>query len=166
MVAPESIVISGSNAQEILGTYGKILSQLAPEVRLQMAAVMKKYLSIYSFDEICEQLKGRTVAQILAEIPPDELKSMVQSRFVWQEVRTTALTGSAPAIMALSCPKCGGALSVRFDPSSPQSDGTTAGFLIISCLGCSSGCCADGLNETPPWVESLGLSITTEASNG
>jgi hypothetical protein len=165
MVPPESIVLVGSNAQEILGAYNEAIKQLAPEVREQLASVMKKYFLDFGLDGLSERMNGRTVAQIIAEIPPDELRSLMQRRFVWQEVRTTALTGPAASIMTLSCPKCGSALSVRFDPASPQSDGTTAGFLIIRCLKCSAGCCADGLKETPPWVESLGLSINTHPRN-
>src|SRR5262249_2347834 len=162
MVPPESILLSGSSAQEILGAYNKAIAQLAPDVRQQLAAVMKKYVTTLGLDGVCERLNGRTVAQVLAEIPPDELQSLVQGRFAWQGGRETALNGPAAAVKALLCPKCGGALSVRFDPASPQSDGTTAGFLIIRCLECSSGCCADGLKDTPPWVESLGLSIKTQ----
>lgn len=165
MLAPESILLSGSNTQEILGAYNKAIGQLAPDVREQFAAVMKKYVSDFGLDGVAERLNGRTVAQVIAEIPPDELQSLVRRRFIWQGVRTTALTGTAAAVNALWCPKCGGALLVRFDPSSPQPDGTTAGLLIIRCLECSSGCSADRLQETPPWVESLGLSVRTQARN-
>lgn len=161
MVPPESILLSGSTAQEILGAYNKAIKLLAPDVRQQLAAVMKNYVTTLGLDGVCERFNGRTVAQVLGEIPPDELQSWVRGRFVWQEVRATALTGSAAAIKSLSCPKCGGNLAVRFDPAAPQPDGTTAGFLITRCLDCSSGCCADGLEETPPWAEPLGLSIET-----
>ncbi len=166
MLPPESILLTGSNAQEILSAYNQVIGQLAPDVRQQLAAVVKKYLGTFGLDGAWERLNGRTVAQIIAEIPPSELQLLVQRRFVWQEVRTTALTGPAAAIKTLVCPKCGGALSVRFDPSSLQPDGTTAGFLIIHCLECSSGCCADGLQEPPPWVESLGLSVQTQGGAG
>ncbi len=166
MLPPESIMLSGSNGQEILRAYNSAIGQLEPDVAQQLAAVMKKHLGEFGFDGIAERLNGRTVAQVIAEIPPDELQSLVQRRFIWREVRATALTGTALAVKALSCPKCGGALSVRFDPSSPQPDGTTAGFLIIRCLECSSGCAADRLQETPRWVESLGLSVQTQARSG
>jgi hypothetical protein len=163
VLPPDSILLSGSNAQEILAAYNKAIGELAPDVREQFAAVMKKHLGDFGLDGVAERLNGRTVAQIIAEIPPDELQSLVRRRFIWQEVRSTALTGTAAAVRSLSCPKCGGALSVRFDPSSPQPDSTTAGFLIVRCLECSSGCAADRLQETPPWVESLGLSAQTQA---
>jgi hypothetical protein len=120
MLPPESILLSGSNAQEILGAYNKAIGQLAPDVREQFGAVMKKYLSDFGLDGVAERLNGRTVAQVIAKIPPDELQSLVRRRFIWREVRTTALTGAAVAVKALSSPKCGGALSVRFDPWLPN----------------------------------------------
>src|SRR5262245_13974800 len=131
MQPPESILLSGSNAQEILRAYNAAIEQLAPDLREQLAAVMKKHVREFGWDGVPERLNGRTVAQVIGEIPPDELRSLVKRRFIWREVRATALTGTAAAVKALSCPKCGGALSVRFDPSSPQADGTSAGFLII-----------------------------------
>jgi hypothetical protein len=163
MLPPESILLSGSNTQEIIGAYNTAIGRLAPDVREQFAAVWKKYVGDFGLDGVVERLNGRTVAQVIAEIPPDELQFLVRRRFIWREVRTTALTGTAAAVEALVCPKCGGALSVRFDPSSPQADGTTAGFLLIRCLECSAGCAADKLQGTPPWVESLGLSVRTRA---
>jgi hypothetical protein len=88
--------------------------------------------------------------------------AMAASRFVWREVGNAALTASAAEIRSLACPKCGAGLSVRFDPNSPQPDGSTAGFLILRCLGCSSGSALDNLDETPPWTEALGLQIKTQ----
>jgi hypothetical protein len=41
MVPPESILLSGSNAQEILRAYDKAIAHLAPDVRRQLAAVAK-----------------------------------------------------------------------------------------------------------------------------
>jgi hypothetical protein len=79
----------------------------------------------------------------------------------WKATREAALTGPAAVVQSLACPKCGAALSIRFDPVSPQPDGGTAGFLIIRCLGCAGGSAADGLRETPPWVPSLGPVIET-----
>jgi hypothetical protein len=86
---------------------------------------------------------------------------MAERRFIWWDTRTTALTGPPDAVTALACPRCGGGLSVRFDPASPQPDGGVAGCLMIRCLECAGGCCADGLHQTPPWVESLGLRVET-----
>jgi hypothetical protein len=152
ILPPESILLSGSNIHEFLGAYGKAISQLEPDVREQLAAVRRWYLDNLDLKGLYEQWNGRTVAQVLAEIPPHELQSLVRRPSVWEEVRKTALTASADAIKTLSCPKCGGSLLVRFDPASPQPDGTTAGLIIIRCLTCSSGCCADGLTEIPPGV--------------
>jgi hypothetical protein len=162
MVPPESMLLSGSSTEEMLTSFVKANNQLTPDLRRQLDAVWKKYLAAHGLIGACERLNGRTVAQLIAEIPSDEMQSLLQRRFAWQEVRETALTGAAAAVEGLCCPKCRGVLSMRFDPASPQTDGTTAGFLIIRCQKCSAGCCADGLNATPPWVESLGMSIKTE----
>jgi hypothetical protein len=87
---------------------------------------------------------------------------MEKRRFVWQDVRTTALTGPATAVKALACPKCRARLSLRFDPASPQPDGRTAGCLMIQCLECAAGSCVDNLQQAPSFVESLGLRVETE----
>jgi hypothetical protein len=164
MVPPESVLLSGSNSQEIISCYNRIISQLDPEIGQQLAAVMKKHLITLGPDALFERLNGRTVAQVIAEVPPDELQSLIRRRYRWDDVRETALTGAETAVEKQSCPKCGGALLVRFDPASPQPDGTTAGFLIIRCLECAAGCCADRVNGTPPWVEPHRLSIRTIGS--
>ena len=164
MLPPESIRLYGSNIHEFLGAYAKASSQLAPDVREQLAAVRREYLDRFDLKGLYEHWNGRTVAQLLAEIPPDELRSLIRRPSVWEEVTTTALTSPADAVKSLACRKCGGSLLLRFDPVSPQADGTTAGCLTIRCLACSSGSCADGVTETPPWVASVGLKMTTEAN--
>ena len=83
------------------------------------------------------------------------------ARSVWREVTETVLGASAEAVRSIVCPKCGAGLSVRFDPNSPQPDGTTAGFLMINCVECGAGSALDNLDESPPWIESLGLRINT-----
>src|SRR5262245_55423272 len=90
-----------------------------------------------------------------------EVHGMTERISQWKATREVALTGAPAVVKSLACPKCGAALSVRFDSASPQPDGSTAGFLIIRCLGCAGGSCADGLRETPPWVESLGPRFET-----
>jgi hypothetical protein len=87
---------------------------------------------------------------------------MAASRSIWRQVSDAVLAASAADVRALVCPKCGAGLSIRFDPNSQQPDGSTAGFLIIHCLGCAAGTALDNLDETPPWTESLGLRIETQ----
>ncbi|HKB04308.1 MAG TPA: hypothetical protein VKD90_18940 [Gemmataceae bacterium] len=80
----------------------------------------------------------------------------------WDDIREAALVGPPAAVQKLACPKCRAALVVKFDAASPQPDGGTAGFLIIRCLRCSAGTCADGLRQAaPPWVEALGPRFQT-----
>lgn len=91
---------------------------------------------------------------------------MSDRRSVWQDVASSLLDGSADSVRALRCPKCQGTLSIKFDPTSPQADGSTAGFLMISCDQCESGYALDGIGEMPPWFEELGRKFTTHPNAG
>lgn len=90
---------------------------------------------------------------------------MTHQKSTWSKEMQAASSGTAADVLALACPKCGQHLSIRFDPESPQPDGSTAGCLMITCWGCTSGCCVDRLLETPPWTESLGLKIETQPNS-
>ena len=87
-------------------------------------------------------------------------------RSAWRELTEVVLAASPAGVLALGCPSCGGGVSVRFDPNSPQPDGTTAGFLRVSCPTCEAGSAFDNLDETPEWVESLGQRFITAPSGG
>jgi hypothetical protein len=76
-------------------------------------------------------------------------------------VSQATLAASSDDVQVIACPKCGAGPSIRFDPKSPQPHGSTAGFLMVSCLECESGSALDNLDQSPPWIESLGLRITT-----
>ena len=88
------------------------------------------------------------------------------SRSAWRAVCDAILAASADEVRAMGCPKCGAGLSIKFDPNSPQPDGSTAGFMMVSCLECNSGSVLDNLDETPPWLEALGRRITTSPGAG
>ena len=88
------------------------------------------------------------------------------SRSAWRAVCDAILAASADEVRAMGCPKCGAGLSIKFDPNSPQPDGSTAGFLMVSCLECGSGSALDNLDESPPWAGAHVLRITTNPGAG
>ena len=80
---------------------------------------------------------------------------------VWLRARDVVAEGDATAVLALGCPKCGGSLTIKFVPDSPQSDGTVAGLIKVTCWACTAGTYLDGRSDPPQWVEALGNEVTT-----
>lgn len=83
----------------------------------------------------------------------------------WDEVGAAAMRLATPELLALRCPKCGAGLLIKFDPESPQANGGTAGCLMINCVEYCSGCCRDGLSESPPWFAECGSKVETLPSD-
>ena len=72
----------------------------------------------------------------------------------WEQVKRTALNGSAEAAARLKCGTCGGPLDIVFT-------GGRRTALNIRCIACHAAVALDGEFEAPPWVGSLGGRITT-----
>jgi hypothetical protein len=80
---------------------------------------------------------------------------------VWLPAKEAVTKGDATAVLALGCPKCGGSLSIKFVPGSPQRDGSVAGLIKVACWKCTAGTYFDGRSDTPQWVEALGNEVKT-----
>lgn len=161
----DSIQINSSTPAEFLDAYYKASSSLAPDVRKQLDEVRNQYLRQFGMDWLHEHWNGKTVSEILAEFRRDESRSSIWPQTDWTDIGSAVLTASADAVAMLSCPRCGGSLTLEFTRESPQPDGSTAGYLSVSCGTCVSGWCADGLSGSPPWIESLGQKTTTNPGN-
>ena len=162
----ETMIFHASDHMEFVVAFCKITNQQMPEVRHKLHAIRSKYLDDFGLEGAFERFNDRSVEQVLSDFSADEINRLLQKRYLWNGTRTMALTGSADAVQKIGCPKCGAALSIRFDPASPQADGTTDGFLIINCLACDCGCCADKVKTIPPWVSTLGPNIQTMKPDG
>jgi len=65
----------------------------------------------------------------------------------------------AKAVQKLTCPACGGGLSIGFVPAGPGGKG--AGSLFVTCFTCMWRIISDGVPSEPPWVSELGCKIET-----
>ncbi len=159
-----SIVVACSRWEELTAAVNAVNRKLPLDCRRRLNNIFFNYLVLYGNEGVYERLNGRTVAEIFRQFDDsDEIMPLPSAgRGTWDNVRTIASEGIPGDLLALECPKCGGKLSIRFDANSPQASGGTAGCLMIRCLDCASGCCWDGLSQSPPWVSSLGPKVETQ----
>lgn len=74
----------------------------------------------------------------------------------WEQLTQIAMSGSADMVLRQRCPACGSSLRIVFTPGKRTALG-------IRCHSCCAARAIDGTFAAPPWVESLGISITTES---
>lgn len=149
-----------SSPENLWSETSRFQNSLPEELRPRWKAIVDHLMNEYEFDGAFARLQGKTVGQVLTEyaaIADRVLEQKAQRRRMVE----VACTGSAEEVQKLACPACGHGLKLRFDPQSPQPSGQKAGCLYVRCGGCSSGVVRDGMTKTPPWTQTLGLSIQT-----
>lgn len=77
MADPTEQVFSGANPGEIHASYNRIVVTLPIDVRQRLNAIRTSYLVAYGFDEMCERMSGRTVAQVLDEFKQPDMPTVV-----------------------------------------------------------------------------------------
>jgi hypothetical protein len=70
-----------------------------------------------------------------------------------------AQNATAEALLNLTCPACGGGVTIQFAPSGPRGKG--AGALSVMCKECMWRVISDGIPNEPPWVQKLGRKVQT-----
>ena len=102
----------------------------------------------------------RTQVQALRETQAQQVQQLQnmsassENKAAWLQVLRTVQTGSAEEVLRLKCGTCGSSLQIVCTPGKRTS-------LAIRCAACSSAIALDGESEAPPWVESLGATIST-----
>ncbi len=161
MSDPELMIYRATNHAELAAAFSEIQPSQREDVRKQLAGILLKCSAEDGWEATFARFNGRTVAEVLSDFTPDELRDLQVGKSPWLGVRRAAISSTAIEVKRLACPKCGGKLSIRYDSASPQPDGGMAGFLKIDCSSCVAGTCADGLSKTPPWIEDLGIVFET-----
>jgi endonuclease/exonuclease/phosphatase (EEP) superfamily protein YafD len=74
MTEPEKILLSWSSLQEFSGAFSTVLRALPPQMAERLHAIRRAYLVRYGVVATCQRMNNRTVAEILAEYQPDDVK--------------------------------------------------------------------------------------------
>ena len=153
MTDPLSLTIDTETNQQFAAQFAHIQSQLDATQRSRLGHVLRYLMNDRTLDEARLHISGKTVRQLLDTYGDDAVVWVERRRNLWADVRSQFLRGTIHEVQSITCPKCAGALHVKFDVNSTQPDGSVAGYMNIMCTSCNAGSCADGLIETPPWVE-------------
>ena len=156
-----SLTIDAETDQEFVAQFTHIQSQLDTSQNRRLGFVLRYLLNERVLTQVRLHLEGQTVREILETYGDEAVVWCEKKKNLWTKVRSAFLQGTLDDVQSITCPKCAGALHVKFDVNSPQPDGSLAGYMNIICTSCNAGCCVDGLRETPPWVKDHGTKVVT-----
>jgi hypothetical protein len=97
---------------------------------------------------------GAAIGELAVRRSRTHMSASSENKAAWLQVLRTVQTGSVEEVLRLKCGACGSSLQIVCTPGKRTS-------LAIRCAACSSAIALDGESEAPPWVESLGGTITT-----